>query len=105
MYWLGGLKRTCKDDGGEQVLDRSECKLAMIQIRLRYPKTKENLLLNPEPYNPPGCVVRCNWDQLNEKKCYARDTGSLVFTWNKNEIVSGPGENWRFVCKAIGKQI
>ena len=102
---MGGLKRTCLEDGGEQVLDRSECELAMKEIRARYPKTKEYLFLNPEPHNPTGCVVRCERKLLNDDICYSRDTTSLIFTWNENTVVSGPGENWRFVCKAIGKQI
>ena len=100
---MGRLKHTCQDDGGEQVLDRSECKLAMKEIRVRYPKTKDDLILNPEPHNPSGCVVRCEKKQLNDGDCYSRDTTSLIFTWNKNEVVSGPGENWRFVCRAKGK--
>ena len=84
------------------MLDKSECFQAMKEIRERYPRTQNDLRINPELYNPWGCVVRCNWDMLNEQNCYSRESTSLVFTWNENKVVFGPGEKWRFVCKATG---
>ena len=101
-YWLSQLRGSCEVEGGDHILDQYECRVAMEKIRIRYPNTTDILQINPVPYNPSGCVVRCTWNLLNVQNCYSRQTFALQFTWNNNSLVSGPGDEWRFVCKTKG---
>ena len=105
VYWLGRLNASCEDDGGEQVIDRYECELAMKEIIRRYIYTKDKLFSNPEPFNPSGCVTRCNWMDEKGNECHNKRTPKLVFYWKQSHLLFGPGDKWRFVCKAPGQQL
>ena len=104
-YWMTTINGMCPDDGVDatRVLSLDECQYAAKHIKRRYPNINATVLLNTIPWNTTGCIAECDWDRLDSKNCYDRETTYLRITWQNNTNVFGRGSDWRPICKSVGR--